>query len=133
RVLRVDTAPIEGRDGDLVAAVSILTDDTERRHSEEDLRQAVTELARSNADLEQFAYVASHDLREPLRKMAGYAEIVSRRYRDRIDGRADRWLERISAGAVKMNAMIGALLLYSRVGRDSLPMVTVEMRAILEH
>jgi PAS domain S-box-containing protein len=116
---------IETDDGPLLT--SALRDITDRRRAEAEIRRLNTdlelrvvertrELERSNADLEQFAYVASHDLQEPLRAVASFTQLLARRYRDRLDGDALRFIDRTGAAVTRMQALIRDLLAYSRVG-----------------
>jgi signal transduction histidine kinase len=81
------------------------------------LRESQTELARSNAELERFAYVASHDLREPLRTITGFLGLLSRRHRERLDDEGREFIDLAVAGAKRMDSLIAELLEYSRTGR----------------
>ena len=96
----------------------IVRDITERDRAEKKLAANMAELARSNADLEEFAYVASHDLQEPLRMVAAYTQLLAERYRGKLDENAEKYLGYASEGALRMQSLIQDLLMFSRVGRN---------------
>ena len=96
----------------------VAVDVTEIRRKDAALAKVVTDLQRSNEDLAQFAYVASHDLSEPLRVVAGHVELLARRYEGRLDESADRYIRFAVDGCSRMRSLIEDLLAFSRVGRE---------------
>lgn len=117
---------MEKRDAALVDANRYLSDEVrERKRAQELLDQKIRDLAQSNAELEQFAYVSSHDLQEPLRMVASYAQLLERRYRTQFDADGIEFLGYIVDGAKRMRQLIEDLLSFSRIGTQAREMQTV--------
>jgi light-regulated signal transduction histidine kinase (bacteriophytochrome) len=112
--------------------VTVFEDITPRKRAEERLRRTLVDLERSNQDLEEFAYVASHDLQEPLRKMANFSEMLATRYQGQLDDPADKYLGYIADGAKRMKDLINDLLTFSRVGKADFRLTLTDMNDILQ-
>ena len=108
------------------------SDITEFKHAQDELQQRTRELSRSNQELEQFAYVASHDLQEPLRMVASYTQLIAQRYRGKLDKDADEFIEFAVDGATRMQAIINDLLMLSRVGTRNVAFTRVDVRQSLD-
>lgn len=134
--------PIKDTDGNIIMWIGTNTDvdneiksaaELERKVSERtlELSKAIEELRRSNQDLEQFAYVASHDLNEPIRMVSSYTKLLEKRFGKQMGAEADEFIHFISEGADRMQALIKDLLAYSRVGKQDLYFNDVDLNRVL--
>ena len=117
--------------GKLLGSLSMLTDITERKKAEQNLKLKLEELARSNEELEQFAYITSHDLQEPLRMITSYLQLLQRRYQGQLDDKADKYIDFAVDGASRMQNMIHDILEYSQHTRTSREPKTVDCEFLL--
>lgn len=109
----------------------IAMDVTATKEAEQRVRRYATKLEQTNKELEKFAYVASHDLQEPLRSMLSYSQILTEDYSEKLDAEGLDHLQRISAAGRRMKELIQALLQFSKLGRDELPMTAVDFNEVV--
>ena len=140
--IEVMVSPLASSEGVLLTMA--IRDITTRKKAEAHLLQTIAELRRSNEELGQFAYIASHDLQEPLRMVASYTQLLARRYKGKLDADADEFIAFAVDGANRMQRLIQDLLLYSRVGttgmnrrnvssEDALDQAIENLRGAIEH
>jgi len=128
--IEIMLSPLESAEGILVTAA--VRDITARKKAEANLLNKVEELNRSNEELGQFAYIASHDLQEPLRMVASYTQLLARRYKGKLDSDADEFITFAVDGASRMQRLIQDLLAYSRVGTKGKDLLDISSEEALQ-
>jgi light-regulated signal transduction histidine kinase (bacteriophytochrome) len=116
KIMLLNARRIYRKDIGMQMILLAIEDITERRLREEELKKLSEELARSNTDLRDFAYVASHDLKKPLQSIEGFAKLLGRRYKGKLDAKADEFIEYIGSSVKRMQELIKDLLEYSQIG-----------------
>ena len=135
--ISLTVSPIKDQEGRTVGSSAIARDVTVAKRAEEalrmvdELRQRTDELARSNSELQRFAYVASHDLQEPSRTVATYCELLDDRYKAQLDDKAREWIGYAVAGARRMHALVADLLEYSRLQSPTRPVAPTDCARVV--
>ncbi len=119
--------PLRDAQGKIYAVAGISADITARKQAEEELRNLTEKLMRSNSDLKQFAYIASHDLQSPLRNIEGFVRLLAKRYKNKLDDRADEYITHISGGVKDMQDLIHDLLQISTLDSGDKSITSVDM------
>ena len=123
-------AAMQGGDGAIQAIVCVAQDITQRKHAEEQLKAFAAKLEKSNKELEDFAYVASHDLQEPLRKVTAFGEQLKSKYGKKLGEKGGDYLERMHGAARRMQGLINNLLTYSRITTKAQPFIPVDLGSV---
>lgn len=130
--LAIDAGPIYDKDGNVIAVTEVLKDITSIKQTQEKLVSHQQELERSNKELERFAYIASHDLQEPLRMVSSYTQLLAKRYKDKLDEDANVYINFAVDGALRMQSLIQDLLKYSRLSSESRELVEIDANELFD-
>lgn len=133
KFFKTSVVPKYNTKGEIETVLTLTRDITDRKELEDNLKQLIDELQRSNQELQQFAYVVSHDLQEPLRTITSFIQLLERRYKGKLDKDADEFMEYIVDGSVRMRQMIQDLLQYSRVTTKGGEFKETNVENVLKH
>lgn len=133
KVVHEQARIIFDENGNSIRMAGTIQDITRRKKDEEKLEEQAVELLRSNEELERFAYIASHDLQEPLRTISSFTQLIARRYKGKLDSDADEFISFIVDGASRMQGLINDLLTYSRVGTRSKDLAATDCEVVLSN
>jgi PAS domain S-box-containing protein len=125
-------SPVRDSTGKIIGASTVARDISERKKYEERIKQYSEELERSNRELNDFASIVSHDLRAPLRAVSGFTVLLQKRYKQKLDAEADRYLSHIVEGTERMNHLIADLIEYSRVARREITVAPLNVNTVIE-
>jgi signal transduction histidine kinase len=131
RTYRIHFLPIQGSTGEIELAMAVLVDVTEENATVAELKDRTIDLERSNKDLEQFAHVASHELKSPLRRISSFADLLAEEYEGMLSAEADEYLHHIIDGVESLRSVIESLLTYSRVQTNRSAMALVNVNDVL--
>jgi PAS domain S-box-containing protein len=128
--MKVIRMPVKDDQQQVIGMQAVWLDVTELQQAQNRLERYAQNLERSNVDLQQFAYVASHDLQEPLRAVSSYCQLIEKNYSNQLDERALRWLQFVVNGARRMQTLVRDLLTYARVDNKAESWITVDSDAV---
>lgn len=129
----VSATPLKDKYGEHTGNLSMITNITERKKAENNMEIALEELKRSNQELERFAYITSHDLREPLRMITSFLQLLQKRYEDQLDQDANEFIGYAVDGAKRLDVMTNDLLQYSKITNKKREFRPINFKDVLDH